>query len=326
MEWTRVKIYTTHEGVEPVIGELLELGVIGFEVEDAADFSEFLRTETPRWDFVDESLSYLLECETNLTIYLADTAQGHEQLVLLRGALERLRARDTESSFGRLALKCEGINEEDWANNWKQYFHNTPIGEKLMIKPTWESLNGDEAGSRAVLEIDPAASFGTGTHDTTRLCMELIEETVTGGEELLDMGCGSGILGIAAMLLGAARVTAADIDENSVRIARENFLQNHIDESALRFFCGDAGESRELYEKITDRKYDIVVANIVADVILHLLPLLVECMNKNGTLLLSGIIEGREGDIMAALGDIGLHAKNRKESGGWVALRAGKSF
>ncbi|MCI8622096.1 MAG: 50S ribosomal protein L11 methyltransferase [Provencibacterium sp.] len=318
MEWKQVRIYTTHEGIEPVAAVLLDLGAGGYTVEDAQDFEQFLKKEGPHWDYVDESLDYLRDCETSLTAYLADNAQGARQFSQLLEALERLRALDTEHAWGRLMAECGQIREEDWADNWKQYFKPISVGKRLMVKPTWEQL--PDAGGRAVLEIDPSASFGTGTHHTTRLCLELLEETVHGGEAVLDMGCGSGILGIAAMLLGASEVTAVDIDENAVRIAQENYRQNRIPEESLHAFCGDATRDGELRGRICARRYPIVLANIVADVILSMLDILTACLEEGGVMLLSGIITEREEDIQQGLRHARLQVCGRREQGGWVAL------
>lgn len=318
MEWKQVRIMTAHEGIEPVAAVLLELGVGGYTVEDAEDFAQFLRSETPHWDYVDDSLRYLENCETCLTVYLADNAQGAAQFARLLEELERLRALDNGHSWGRLAAECVNIREEDWADNWKQYFKPVPVGKRLMIKPTWESL--PDAGERMVLEIDPSASFGTGTHYTTRLCMELLEQTIHGGEEILDMGCGSGILGIACMLLGAKEVTAVDIDENAVRIAMENYRQNHIAPEKVRALCGDITRDEKLREQVCVRRYKVILANIVADVILAMLDTLTACLEEGGSLLLSGIITERERDILEGLHRAGLRVCTRREEGGWVAL------
>ena len=319
MDWIETKIYTTHEGIEPVTGVLLGIGVSGIVVEDSQDFSDFLEAETPYWDYVDESLDYLRECETNLTVYLPDNAQGSEMYTLISQEMDRMRREDAPGAYGRLAVSTQNVNEEDWANNWKQYFKPIPVGKGLVIKPTWEELPLQLAEGRKVLEIDPSASFGTGTHYTTRLCLELLEEVVRGGEEVLDMGCGSGILGIAAALLGAKGVTAVDIDENSVRIARENFAQNRVLDR-VQTFCGDVNRSGSLREKVCAWQYEIVCANIVADVIIAMLGTLKACMKPHGALLLSGIIAPREEDVQQALAREGLHVQRRLEDSDWIAL------
>lgn len=318
MEWKQVRVMTTHEGIEPVAAVLLELGAGGYTVEDAQDFEQFLHSETPHWDYVDDSLRYLENCETCLTVYLAGNAQGAAQFSRLLEELKRLRALDSGHHWGRLTAECESIHEEDWEDNWKQYFKPIPVGERLVVKPTWESL--PDSGGRTVLEIDPSASFGTGTHHTTRLCMELLEQTIHGGEAVLDMGCGSGILGIACMLLGAGEVTAVDIDENAVRIARENYRQNRIAPEKVHAFCGDITRDSSLREQICARRYPVILANIVADVILAMLDTLAACLEDGGSLLLSGIITEREGDILEGLRRTGLQACTRREEGGWVAL------
>lgn len=320
MDWTEVKIYTTHAGIEPVTALLLGIGVTGIVVEDSDDFADFLESETPHWDYVDESLDYLRACETNLTIYLPTNSQGADQFAALTQELRLLSQQEGAEEYGRLAVETANVNEDDWANNWKKYFKPMPVGKKLLIKPTWESLDGVDTTDRIILEIDPSASFGTGTHYTTRLCMELLEETVHGRESILDMGCGSGILGIAALLLGAKDVTAVDIDENSVRIARENFEQNHFHSDRLRTFCGDINSNMELRNTLCAERYAIITANIVADVILAMLPALKQLLEREGKLLLSGIITEREAEIIAAVQAQGMVVQKRIEDGDWVAL------
>lgn len=326
MNWTEVKIATTHEGIEPVTALLLELGVTGIVVQDAADFEEFLKTASPRWDYVDESLESLRTCETTLTVYLPVNAQGAGELAALEEGLDRMRRLDEGGVYGRLRILTELVDEEDWANNWKQYFKPMPVGKRLLIRPTWETLREEDAQGRAVLSIDPGASFGTGGHHTTRLCLELLEETVRGGETMLDMGCGSGILGIAAMLLGAKCVTAVDVDENSVRIAGENFAENGVDISSVRRLCGDVTTDAALLETLqSEGGYELITANIVADVILAMLPILRELLRPDGRLILSGIISERADEVEAGVLAQGLCVQKRTGSGGWVALSCGEA-
>lgn len=319
MDWTKASIYTTTAGVEPVCGLLMEIGITGFEIEDAQDFQDFLRDTTIHWDYVEEDLMNKMEhCETCVKIYLPNNAQGHQMLLDARDALGRLKASDTENTFGRLALECEGIREEDWANNWKQYFKPFPIGERLYIKPTWEKVEG--AGTRKILEIDPSSSFGTGQHNTTRLCLEALEKTVQPLDKVLDLGCGSGILSIAALLLGAKEITGVDIDENSVKIAEENLRQNHMESRQFSLYCGDIATDSDLRGKIGLHTYDVVAANIVADVIIGMSPYFSDFLKQDGTLLVSGIIANRREDVLQALYRQGFTMTAEHEKEGWMAF------
>ncbi len=319
MDWTKASIYTTTSGIEPVCGLLLEIGITGFEIEDAQDFQDFLNDTTIHRDYVEDSLMAKMEhCETCVKIYLPNNAQGHQMLLDTRDALNRMKASDSEHAFGRLALECEGIREEDWANNWKQYFKPFPVGEHLYIKPTWEKAEG--AGERKILEIDPSSSFGTGQHNTTRLCLEALEKTVRPGDRVLDLGCGSGILSIAAMLLGAKEVTGVDIDENSVKIAGENLRQNRICDKQFCLHCGDITADDTLRKKIGLHSYDVVAANIVADVIIAMSPYFSGFLKAGGTLLVSGIIANRKEDVLEALAQQGFVPTAEHEKEDWMAF------
>lgn len=319
MDFTKVSIYTTTEGVEPVCSVLMDLGVTGFEIEDAQDFQDFLSDTTIHWDYVEEELMQKMErCETCVRVYLPNNAQGHQMLLDTRDALARLKTSDSEEKLGRLALDCEGIREEDWANNWKQYFKPFPVGERLYIKPTWESAEG--AGERSILEIDPSSSFGTGQHNTTRLCLEALEQTVRTGDRVLDLGCGSGILSIAALLLGAKEITGVDIDENSVRIAGENLRQNRISDDRFTLYCGDIATDAALRETIGQNVYDVVAANIVADVIIGMSPWFRGFLKAEGTLLVSGIIANRRQDVLDALEPRGFSLLAEHEKEDWMAF------
>ena len=217
MNWTQVDIYTTTEAIDLLSSKIQDLGIRGCMVQDAQDFQEFLEQKDGRWDYLEDGLMELAHCETCITVYLPEDGQGTETLSALRDMLAQLRAADSEHTYGRLEMQCSGIREEDWANNWKQYFKPFPVGKKLYIKPSWEAPTAEAAG-RTVLEIDPASSFGTGQHHTTRLCLELMESEIQpGATRLLDLGCGSGILFIGSLLLGAKSAYAVDIEENAVR-------------------------------------------------------------------------------------------------------------
>ena len=256
MNWTQVDIYTTTDGIDLLCSDLMDLGIRGFSIQDAEDFNEFLQNKDGKWDYIDEDLMGLSHCESCVTIYLPEDAQGAETLQMVQELLKRKKAADTEGKFGRLEAVLTGVKEEDWANNWKQYFKPFPVGEKLYIRPSWEH-DEPEAG-RTVLEIDPESSFGTGQHHTTRLCLELMESEAA-GSKMLDMGCGSGILFIGGMLLGAKEVFAVDIEENAVRIAKKNAAENHLPEGSYTVRCGNVLSDEALRAEIGSG-YDLITA------------------------------------------------------------------
>ena len=229
MEWTEVNIYTSTEGIDILCSKLMDIGIKGFVIKDSEDFNEFLENKNGKWDYIDDDLMGLSNCETCVTVYLPDNNQGAEMLISIRTMLKSMKADDADRKYGRLEAELSSIREEDWANNWKQYFKPLKIGDKLIIKPSWEEC--DNPDNRLILEIDPASSFGTGQHHTTRLCLELLEKSIQKGDKLLDMGCGSGILSIGGMLLGAESAVAVDIEENAVAAAMEKkiiYQQNVI--------------------------------------------------------------------------------------------------
>lgn len=277
MEWTEVNIYTSAEGIELICAKLMDIGIKGFVIKDSADFNEFLENKNGQWDYIDEDLMGLADCETCITVYLPENNQGADMLTSIKNMLADVKKSDTDGVYGRLEAELASIREEDWANNWKQYFKPFTIGEKLAVKPSWEDYSGDDG--RKILEIDPASSFGTGQHHTTRLCLELLEKSVREGDKILDMGCGSGILSIAAMLLGAESAAAVDIEENAAATAQENARKNNIADEVYKTYFGNILADEALADKIDD-KYDIITANIVADVLIAMKDYFVRYLRK----------------------------------------------
>lgn len=319
MNWTEAKIYTTTLGIDHVTGALMQIGITGFVIEDSQDFENFLTDTTIYWDYVDEDLMKLKECETSVTIYLADTPQGKEQLAEIKSALLRLKSEDSEGNLGRLEIELGNIKEEDWENNWKQYFKPFEVGEKLAIKPSWETYKNKE--NRIVLEIDPASSFGTGTHTTTQLCLENIEKYIKPDDRILDIGCGSGILSIGALLLGAKSAFAVDIDENAVNISKENAEKNGFTADKFTSYCGNFIVDEKLRAKAGDG-YDIIAANIVADVIIALSPIFKNHLKKGGILVSSGIIDGRVDEVYEAIKQNGFEILDVKTRSDWSSITA----
>ena len=267
MNWTEVNIYTETEGVDILCASLMDIGIKGFVIKDSNDFKEFLENKNGKWDYIDDDLMNLSNCETCLTVYLPDNSQGMEMMISLKTLLKQMKSNDKNNIFGRLELELLQVKEEDWANNWKQYFKPLKVGKKLLVKPSWEECSNTDG--RVILDIDPASSFGTGQHNTTKLCLELLEESLNSGDRVLDLGCGSGILSIGAMLLGAGEVTAVDIEQNAVETAIENAAKNNITKDKYMVYCGDVISNKELCEKIGGG-YDLITANIVADVLISM--------------------------------------------------------
>ena len=228
-----------------------------------------------------------------------------------------MKENDTDNIFGRLEIESENVREEDWANNWKQYFKPLTVGEKLLIKPSWEDAAPDE--KRIILEIDPASSFGTGQHHTTQLCLELLEKYLSDGDRVLDLGCGSGILSIGAILLGASECTAVDIDANSVKIAEENAAKNNISTDIYTAYCGNVIDDAELVKKIGGG-YKIIVANIVADVLIAMSDIFADFLTDDGVLIMSGIITERKNEVIDAVKECGFTVLADAEKEGWAAV------
>ena len=316
MDWIETAIYTTTQGIEAVTGRLLGLGIDGFVIRDAQDFEDFLEDKDGNWDYIDDDLMGLKDCETTVTVYIPNDANAPELVSAIRAELNALKQSDEQSEFGRLECELKNIREEDWANNWKQYFKPLCVGEKLLIKPSWESVSENE--TRRILEIDPAASFGTGQHNTTQLCLELLEQNISQGDSLLDLGCGSGILSIAAILLGAQKATAVDIDENSVKIAAENAQKNNIPSGSYTALAGNIITDKALAEKI-GTGYDVVCANIVADVLIAMSGLFAGFLKKGGKLVVSGIIEPRRDEVLEKIQASGFELVQTRQKDDWVA-------
>ena len=320
MDWIEVTIFTSTAGIDPVVGVLEDLGIEGYALEDAADFEEFLQDTEIYWDYVDEKLCEELRGqETKIKVYIADSDEGHAQIDTLNARLAELKAQDADDALGRLTTAQAVTRQEDWEWGWKQYFKPFPVGEQFLIKPSWETV--DDPGARRILEIDPASSFGTGTPDTTQMCISMLEKTVKGGEKLLDMGTGSGILAIAAGMLGANPDTAVDIDAHCLTCAQENAARNGV--TIARTLHGDALRDPALAREIGGG-YDIICANIVADIIIGMAPMFYEKLAPGGTLIASGILAERAEEVGAALMRAGFRLDERAASGGWAAFRASR--
>ncbi len=321
MNWTEVTIYTTTDGIEIINGALLKIGINDAVIEDASVFEDFLHNETLNWDYFDEELAKMQECESCIKVYLADNNQGKQSLIEIQKFIEGLKEEFKETDLGRLKIETRILNDEDWANNWKQYFKPFTVSDKIIIKPSWEELTESSDG-KTVLEIDPGMSFGTGQHHTTRLCIEQLVKHMKAGTEVLDMGCGSGILSIASILLGADKATGVDIDENAVRTAKENAALNNIYEDRFTVYCGDVTGDEGLQNAIGCNRYDMIAVNIIAQIIMGMSFTFPKFLKKGGLVIASGIIKKYVNDVVEDFKALGLEILEINNSEEWVSITA----
>ncbi|MBQ3692137.1 MAG: 50S ribosomal protein L11 methyltransferase [Clostridia bacterium] len=301
-DWTEIKIIVPNEYID-LAGDIAQMVVpYGIYIEDYSMLEQEVE-EIAHIDLIDEELLGKDRSKGIVHVYISPEENPQEAVAFLR---ERYTSEGIE-----FEVECGSCVEEDWLNNWKQYFNPIPIGEKLLIRPTWRDKY--DPGDRIVLNLDPGLAFGTGTHETTRLVLQVIEKYVKPGMKFLDVGCGSGILAVAALLLGSESAVGVDIDEMAVKTAKENAQLNNV---ADRFevLCGN------LTDKISG-KYDVVAANIVADAIIALSGDVDRFMNKDSVYIMSGIIDMRSAEVEAAVSEK-FDIIERYEENGWVCLAA----
>ena len=302
MDWTEVCIRIPAIHVDEAAAIANMAVPYGIYIEDYSDLEQGAR-EIARIDLIDEDLLAKERDTALIHLYISPEENPAEAVAFLR---ERYSAVGIDH-----VVESNTVREEDWANNWKKYFKPLPVGEKLLICPSWETTDNPEG--RAVLSIDPGMAFGTGGHDTTRLVLETLEKYVTPGCDFLDVGCGSGILSIAACLLGAGRTVGIDIDALAVKTAIENGELNGLTTPKYDIRLGDLA-------KDVEGKFPVIAANIVADAIIMLSPAIPALLAEEGVYIVSGIIDTREQDVLSALDTCGFTVVERREHGGWLCL------
>lgn len=318
MIFRELTVYTNTLGSELVGSVINDAGISCFSVEDPADFEALLNDKTVPYDYIEDGLLTKTDGETVVRVYIAKNEQGDLQLdSILKGITE---LKEMGGDFGRLQTELNEVDDESWADNWKQFFHPLEIGEKFIVKPTWENC---EETDRVVLEIDPASSFGTGQHETTALCLCQLEKLDLKNATVLDMGCGSGILGIGAAKTGAKEIVLVDIDKTAADIAAENLEINGVSHKG-KVYCGNVLDNQSFCEKIFNRTYDVIVANIVADIIKEMTPLFKASLKTDGVLICSGIIGKRADEVRTVLSENGFKIEETLEKNDWVAIKCTK--
>ena len=317
--WIEIFIETEKEGFEPVSGIIYQCGVTGVMINDKDDFDEFLEDPNRQWDYIEDDLvDQKKNAKDGITFFVRDNLNGVETLNHIKQMLKSAKENEKEINFGSLEMTIKNIKEDDWANNWKKYYKPFAVGEKIVILPSWEKYEND--GTKTILKIDPGHVFGTGTHETTQLCIELIEKNLKKGDNVLDIGCGSGILSIASLLLEAKHADAVDIDPNAIDIAYTNAGMNGIGKDTYTVVSGNILADEELEEKYSGKKYDVVEANIVADVIIALTDKVPNFLKDNGIFVSSGIIVERLDDVLEALQAHNFEVLEVKKENGWAAI------
>ncbi len=260
MEWLEVSIEAGDRGTDSLCRTLEELGITGLAIEDGSDLEDLIANYKQYWDYIDGELMEKLRNKRLVKFYLPDDESGRSELDRLRPLLER----------EGYSASAASLRDEDWENNWKRYYKPLKIGKRLLVVPEWEDV--PEAEGRTVLRLNPGLSFGTGSHPSTRMCLEALEDRAGGAESALDLGCGSGILAVAALKLGAKAALACDIDEKAVSSALENAALNGIGVGVFEAYRGAALADARLRARLGSSKWELVFANIVADVVIALAP------------------------------------------------------
>ncbi len=316
MEWTKIIIDTTVEAVDSITWFLGEMEIYSVEIEDHLPLTEEERREM-YVDLLPDEIAPN-DGKAKVSFYLEDDSNLDK---IIKNVKEQLRELRTYINIGSGEITVDSTKEEDWVNNWKQYFKPFYVDDHIMVKPTWEVVE-NMPEEDLIVEIDPGTAFGTGSHETTKLCMCQLKKYVKDDTVLLDVGCGSAILSILGLKLGAKYAVDTDIDPNAVRAANENFEVNHLEKDQYKVLLGNILEDEQMREDLGSECYDIVVANILADVIIPLSSLVPQFLKEDGVFISSGIINTKEEDVKQAILDAGMEIMEISHMGDWVSITA----
>ena len=316
MKWNKFRIKTTTEAEDIVCSSLMDLGIQGVEVEDKIPLTQREKEQMfvdilPEID-VDDGVAYI-------SFYLEEDEDKEKMLQAVR---EELKEIGTYVNFGSMEIEESRTEDVDWVNNWKQYFHQFTIDDVLII-PSWEDVQPEDE-DKMIIHIDPGTAFGTGMHETKQLCIRQIKKYVTEDTEILDVGCGSGILGMLALKFGAKHSTGTDLDPCAIDATHENMDVNGISRDQYRVMIGNIIDDKEVQDQVGYEKYDIVAANILADVLVPLTPVIVHQMKKGAYYITSGILDVKEEVVKEAVQKAGLTLVEVTRQGEWVCVTARK--
>lgn len=303
MKWTEIMVITSPENEDIVSDILYDAGATGLAIEDPRDIMELSKDSTD-WDFVDPSLIKIDLDKISIKAYFSESQKLNSVIDFIKKEMEKVQG---EIVFSE-------IDEKDWAESWKKYYKPRRIGTNIVIKPTWESI--DEKEGDLVIELDPGMAFGTGTHETTMMCIEALEKFMNNGDKVYDIGCGSGILSIAAAKLGASDIVAVDLDPNCIKVSNENILKNEV-EDKIHAIQGN------LLDVVED-KADVIVSNIIAEIIVKMSKDLREYLADNGIFIASGIILEKIKLVEDSLVENGFEILEIKKLGEWACIVARK--
>ena len=309
MQWVEAIVHTTTKGSDLVSDLLMRCGAMGTQVLDRAD-AEAIDHEKKSWELFDENIVCKMPEDVQVKGWFSQ--DDRHNLDTLSEQLAALKTQPEDIALGKLSLEIATVADDDWAESWKRYYKPFRVGRRLVVRPTWEPYREEEGD--IVIEMDPGMAFGTGTHETTNMCLILLEKYTEKGMRVMDIGTGSGILAIAAAKLGAGKVLALDINPDAVRIAHENIARNGVQEST-RAVRGDMVRDEAM-------ACDLVAANIVAGAVCVLAEPVKKFLNQGGYFICSGIIGEREQDVLVSLADAGYTVIDRLTQGEWVALCA----
>jgi ribosomal protein L11 methyltransferase len=315
MQWLEVCFKPEPGKLDELCALLEDLGRTGLIIEDGVDFMDFLQNNRQYWDYADAGLIDEKKNGNAIKLYLPDDINGQAEL-------ERISA---EAAGYYAGLSVTSVRDEDWETGWMQYYKPIPVGQKLLIVPEWEDIP-PETG-RTVLRLNPGLIFGTGSHPTTAMCLEELEPLASGAESVLDLGCGSGILAIASLVLGAKHALGCDIDPLAPKTVLSNAALNGVPQGALTVFSGDILNDPGTLSKIAETRYDLILMNIVADAIIGFACSVPDLLKPDGTFICSGIIEGRQHEVISAISRAGLKIESCRDNNGWhcFTARVGKA-